>query len=327
MTRPAIRPLPERNAGKRLVPLPALAHLLCLIAARGRDGWAPWAPYWAGSAFAVLAFLLVRDFFTRRRTDRLPDIPLALAWGLAGALEVHALSAAVAASRVVPAMLFPATAYLVPPVSAAAYAAASAAWLSWSPGHGWPSLFEAIATLALAVPGLWAGAAVRRALAGSNAGRDMVRKAIDDSRSLLLPWEGGQGAEDSIGWLDDLGLIRWREEMDDGIRRVLDGLLPMAGADVVLFVSPPGTPGGPFMETVSARSGDAAYAERICVPDSYVPVREATVFRRSFSANGEEAGIFGLAIGGKVAKPTGIVAIPVASDEKLEGAILALRFT
>jgi len=326
MTPPAIRPLPERNAGKRLLPLPALAHLLCLIAARGRDGWAPWAPYWAGSAFAVLGCLLVRDFFTRRRTDRLPDVPSILAWGLAGALEIHALSAAVAASRVVPAMLFPATAYLVPPVPAAAYAAASAAWLSWSPGHTWPSLFEATATLALAVPGLWAGAAVRRAFAGSHAGRDMVRKAIDDSRSLLLPWEGGVGAQDSVGWSDDLGLIRWREDMDDGIRRVLDGLLPMAGADVVLFVSPPATPGNPFMETVWARGGDAAGAERVAVPDSYVPVREATVFRRSFSANGEEAGIFGLAIGGKIAKPTGIAAVPVASDQKLEGAILALRF-
>ena len=324
MTRPAIRPPAERNAGRGLGPPLALAHLLCLIAARGKDDWASWAPYWAGSAFAVLGCILIRDFVTRRRTDRLPDIPSALAWGLAGALEIHALSPAVAASRVVPAMLFPATAYLVPPVWAASYAAASAAWLSWSPGNGWPSLFEAVATLALAVPGLWAGAAVRRALAGSTAERDIVRKTIDDSRSLLLPWEGGQGAEGSVGRLEDLGLIRWREETDDGIRRVLEGLVPMAGADAVLFVSPPGTPGGPFMETVSARSGEAACAERICVPDSYVPVREATVFRRSFSAIGEEAGIFGLAIGGKTAKPTGIVAVPVASDEKLEGAILAL---
>lgn len=326
MRPPAIRVPAERNAAKRVVPLLALAHLLCLIAARGRDGWASWAPYWTGSAFAVLGCLLVRDFITRRRRDRLPDIPSALAWGLAGALEVHALSAAVAASRVVSAMAFPAIAYLVPPVSAAAYAATSAAWLSWSPGNSWPSLFESAATLALAVPGLWAGAAVRRALAGSATGPDMVRKAIDDSRSLLLPWEGGQGAEGSLGRLEDLGPIRWRAETDDGIRRVLEGLLPMAGADAVLFVSPPATPGGPFMETVSARSGVAANAEAIRVPDSYVPVREATVFRRSFSASGDDAAVFGLAAGGKTANPTGIVSVPVASDGKPEGAILALRF-
>ncbi len=326
MIPPAIRPPAERNAGRGLLPLLALAHLLCLIAARRRHDWAPWAPYWIGSAFAVLGCLLVRDFITRRRRDRLPDIPAALAWGLAGALEIHAVSAAVAATRVVPAMVFPAIAYLVQPVPAAAYAGASAAWLFWSPGNGWPLPFDAIATLALAVPGLWAGAAVRRALAGPDAGREMVRKAIDDSRSLLLPWEGGQGAEGSIGRLEDLGLMRWRQEADDGIRRVLEGLLPMAGADVALFVSPPGTPGGPFMETVSARGGDAAFAEGLRVPDSYVPVREATVFRRSFSANGDDAALFGLAIGGTTANPTGIAAVPVASDEKLEGAILALRF-
>src|SRR5512143_2843202 len=116
MPPPAIRPPAERIAGRGLVSLLALAHLLCLIVARGRDAWAPWAPYWAGSAFAVLGCLLVRDFVTRRRRDRLPDVPSAVAWGLAGALEVHALSGAVAASRVVPAVLFPATAYLVPPV-------------------------------------------------------------------------------------------------------------------------------------------------------------------------------------------------------------------
>ncbi len=327
MLLPPLRPPAERIAAKYHVPFLALAHLLCLLVSRGGSGWAPWAPYWAGSAFVILGCLLARDFVTARRRDRLPDIASALAWGAAGALEIHALSRAVAVSRLVPAALFPAAAYLLPPGPAAAYAVVSASWLSWLPGYGWPFLPEAIATVAIAGPGLWAGAAARKGRAVSSVGRDMVRKAIDDSRSLLLPWEGeGSEAESAVARLDDLGLIRGREETLDGIRRVLEGLLPMTGADAVLFVSPPGTPGNPCMETVSARSRDAAVEDAIRVPDSYVPVREATVFRRLFAASGEDAAIFGLSIGGKDATPTGIVAAPVASGEKVEGAILALRF-
>ncbi len=327
MRPPPIRPRAERLATKYLLPLLALAHLAGLLASRARGAWAPWAPYWAGSAFAILGGLLVRDFVTARRKDRLPNIASALAWGAAGALEVHALSRVVAASRVVPAVLFPATAYLVPPGPAAAYAVVSAGWLAWLPGHRWPSLFEGVATLALAGPGLWVGAAVRRALADSREGRDLVRKTIDDSRSLLLPWEGEGGSADaSAGRVDDLGLIRWREETLDGIRRVLEGLLPMTGADAVLFVSRPAIPGDPYMETVAAHARDAANGDGIRVPESYVPVREATVFRRLFSATGDEAAIFALPVAGGEAAPTGIVAAPVASGEKMEGAVLALRF-
>ncbi len=323
MRRPAIQLRAERNAGSYLIPFLALAHLLCLIAWRRRGGWGAWAPHWAASAFAVLGYLLVRDLVARRR-DRLPDIGSALAWAAAGALEIHALSAAIAASRVVPAGLFPAIAYLLPPVPAAAYAAAAAAWLSWPAGHGGTFVAAAAGTVALAVPGLWAGSAVRRRLAGRDAARDMVRKAIDDSRSLLLPWEErGQEARSSIGRLDDLGLLRWREETVDGIRRALEGLLPITGADAVLLVSPPVTPGTSFMETVSARS-DGARGDGISVPDSYVPVREATVFRRPFSASGEAAAGFTLAIDGRDAAPTGIAVAPVCG-EKVEGAILALR--
>ncbi len=323
----ANRPRADRTAARYAVALLAFAHLLGLGALRARSGLAPWAPHWAASACAVLAYLVARDFVTARRRDRLPDIPSILAWAAAGALEVDALSATVAASRVVPAAFFPAAAYLLPPGAAAGYAAAAAGWLIASAGHGWPSALDAVAVLALAVPGMWAGAAVRRALAGSRAAREMVRKTIDDSRSLLLPWEAeGRRDEPSIGRLDDLGLIRWREETVEGIRRVLDGLLPLTGADVVLFVSPPGTPGRTVMDTVSAQLKDAGPGGGVTVPDSYVPVREATVFRRPFSAAGEEAGIFVLAVGGRTAAPKGIAAVPVAGGEKVEGAILALRF-
>ncbi len=328
MRPPPVRPPADHLAARHLVPLLALAHLLGLLASRGSGVWAVWAPYWAGSAFAVLGGLLARDFATARRRDRLPDVASALAWAAAGALEVHALSRVVAASRLVPAALFPATAYLLPPGPAAAYSAVSAAWLSWLPGHRWPSLTEAVASLALAGPGLWAGAAVRRGFAAARAGGDMVRKAIDDSRSLLLPWEGeGPGAEFSVERMDDLGLIRWREETLDGIRRVLEGLLPMTGADAVLFVSPPRTPGDPCMETVAAQSREAALGDGIRVPDSYVPVREATVFRRPFAARGDDASVFPLAIRGRDAAPTAIVAAPVTNGEKVEGAVLAVRFT
>src|SRR5512134_1039613 len=159
MSRHAIRLPAERSAGKdrHLLSILALAHLLGLLASRASGGWSAWAPHWAASAFAVLGGIIVRDFVTGRRRDRLPDIPSALAWAAAGGLEIHALSKAVAASRVVPAILFPAVAFLLPASSAAAFAGTAAAWLSWSPGKAWPSSFEATATLVLAVPGLWAG--------------------------------------------------------------------------------------------------------------------------------------------------------------------------
>ncbi|MGE5189663.1 MAG: hypothetical protein ACM3NF_06365, partial [Gemmatimonadota bacterium] len=329
MPRRAIRARADRSAGKarHLGAFLAAAHLVGLIAARAHGTWAGWAPYWAASAFGVLGAVLLRDFVGGRRKDRLPDTAAAFAWAAAGALEIHALSKAVAASRVVPALLFPAVACFLSPATAAAFAATAAAWLSWSPGNGWPSASEATATLILAVPGLWAGAWVRHALARSLAAPDIVRKAIEDSRSLLLPWEGdGRGAESSARRLDDLGLIREGEETVDGIRRVVEGLVPMTGADVVLYVSPPGVPGLPFVKTVLARGAGAAFADDLRVPDTYVPVREATVFRRPFAASGEDAGLFALRIGTKDARPSGIAAVPVAVGGKVEGAILALRF-
>ena len=325
----AIRHPAQRSAGngRHLPSILALAHLLALLASRASGGWAAWAPHWAASAFVVLGCIIVRDFVTGRRRDRLPDIPSALAWAAAGALEIHALSKAVAASRIVPALLFPAVAFLLPASSAAAFAGTAAAWCSWSPGRGWPAAFDAAATLVLAVPGLWAGIAVRRALARSRAAPDLVRKAVDDSRSLLLPWEGeARGAETSAGSLDDVRLIGGREEAVDGIRRVLEGLLPMTGADVVLYVSAPAAPGRPFTNVVSVHGADAAFADGLRVPDTYVPVREATVFRRPFSASGEEAGTFRVAVGARDAKPTGVAAAPVAVGERVEGAVLAVRF-
>lgn len=325
----AIRLPPERNAVKtgHLVPLVAIAHLLGLLGARSGGSWAAWAPYWAGSAFAVSGVIVVRDFVTGRRRDRLPDILSALGWATAGALEIHALSEAVAATRVVPAVLFPAFAYLLAPPVATAFAVAAAAWLFWSPGNAWPSAFDVVATLVLAVPGVCAGLALRRARAGSRDAPERVRKAIAEGRSLLLAREGEEhGPGGSVPRPDELGLIRGREETVEGIRRILEGLLPMTGADAVLYVSLPETPGRPFMDTVLVHGADAASPQELRVPDSYVPVREATLFRRPFSANGEGAGIFGVAVGAKDARPTGIAAVPVAVGERVEAAILALRF-
>ncbi|NJD61322.1 MAG: GGDEF domain-containing protein [Deltaproteobacteria bacterium] len=64
----------------------------------------------------------------------------------------------------------------------------------------------------------------------------------------------------------------------------------------------------------------------VAIPDDYVPVREATLFRRTFFSDGEDAGSWARGGGGDGgARPTGVAAAPVSTDGNVEGAILALR--
>ncbi|HEY7528758.1 MAG TPA: GGDEF domain-containing protein [Candidatus Deferrimicrobiaceae bacterium] len=327
-------PLPPLLKGKdrvvRNYSLPAVsaAHLLLFLWFRRGGAWAGWASAWAASAFAVLAWLLIRDFLTSRRQDRLPDIPAALAWGAAGLLELSSLSPVLADSRIVPAILFPSAAFLLPAVPAAAYAAAAFAWLLFAPDGSWPpeGLLPSIALMGAL--GLAAGVAVRRRLRDSGSGRDRVQEAIEESRSLIFPWESSEAAagRELAAEVERWGPLRSREDLMDAIRRILEGILPITGADRILYVFPVPGQGRSFRAGASASLGRDPGNADVVIPDDYVPVREATLFRRTYFSEGEDAGNWAIGAGdGEGTRPTGVAAAPVAGDGNVEGAILALR--
>jgi diguanylate cyclase (GGDEF)-like protein len=325
-------PLPPPQRKGRVVrkysfPAFSLAHLLLFLVVLRVGSRPGWPAAWTISAFGVLAYLLCRDLLAPRRRDRLPDIPAALSWCAAGLLELHALAPAVAESRIVPAVLFPSFAFLLPSLPAAAYAAAAFAWLLFSPDGRWPDGGVLASVCGLGIAGILAGRAVRSRWREPGPGRDMVREAIEESRSLMLPWEQPEAAreEDVPVDVERLGLLRSRDDLMDGIRRILEGILPVTGADRILYVFPSSGQGRAFRAGASACRGADPGGGDFAIPDDYVPVREAMLFRRTFVSEGEDSGNW--AIGGKGGgRPTGVAAAPVGIEGTVEGAILALRF-
>lgn len=325
-----IPPRADRAARKYSVPFLALLHLLVFFLLRSGASARDFAGKWWALAPAVLAFLLVRDFVSSRRKSRLPDLPALAAWGTAGLLELHALFPAVAESRIVPFVLFPVLSWLLRPLPAVLIAAVSVPWLA---GFAAPTsqldrpLVSVAAMAALGVAAGWA--ARRRAEGPRRAGGGVPVVGREEGRPLVLPWE--DPAADSEGDGNPAPsaghLLRWHErDAGDGIRRVLEGILPTTGADRVMFVKPSDEQGRPFLARHAAHKGGGDGRPDQGIPDSFVPVREAMIFRRAFFARGEEAATWGLDFGGTRERPSGVAAVPVLHEGREEGAILAFRF-
>ncbi|HSL91958.1 MAG TPA: hypothetical protein VK863_04850, partial [Candidatus Limnocylindrales bacterium] len=272
---------------------------------------------------------MIRDFLTSRRRDRLPDVPATLAWGAAALLELHSLVPAIADSRIAPAVLFPSIAFLLPGVPAAVYAAAAFAWLLFVPDGQWPPAGFLASIGGMGGLGIVAGRVARWKLRKNGAGKDMVQEAIKESRSLVLPWESSEAASDGDfrAELERLGPLRSRDELMEGIQRILEGILPITGADRILYVfSSPGQ-GRPFRAGASAGRGGESGGMDLVIPNDYAPVREAMLFRRPFFSEGEDAGNWAIGQGSKEERgPTGVATAPVRIEGNVEGAILALRF-
>ncbi len=328
---PPIPPLQGKDRAVRKYTVPALSllHLLLFLFFRRGGGWTGGSAPWAASAFAVLSYLVIRDLLTSRRRDRLPDVPATLAWGAAGLLELNFLVPAVADSRIVPAVLFPSIAFLLPGVPAAVYAAAALAWLLFSPDGQWPASGILASIGGMGCLGLAAGRVARGKLRKTGSGKDMVQEAINESRSLVLPWESPEAAADGYfpAEVERLGLLRSRDELMEGIQRILEGILPITGADRILYVfSSPGQ-GRPFRVGASAGRGRESGSMDLGIPNDYVPVREAMLFRRAFFSEGDDAGNWAIGQGSRgEGGPTGVATTPVSIEGNVEGAILALRF-
>ena len=259
----------------------------------------------------------------------MPDIPATLAWGAAGLLELHSLVPAVADARIVPAVLFPSIAFLLPAGEAVVYAAAAFAWMVLSPAGAWPSASLLAGIGGMGGAGFAAGRVARRKLAGSRSGTEMVRDAIEESRSLVLPWEssGAAADKDLPAEVERMGLLRSRGELLDGIRRILEGVLPVSGADRIVYVYAASGRGRSFRAGASAGGGADPGGGELSIPDDYVPVREAILFRRSYFSDADDAvnPEIGRGRSGEDG-PVGVAAAPVNVEGNVEGAILALRF-
>ena len=319
----------DRAVRRYTVPAISLVHLLLFLFTRRGGSWTFLSAPWALSAFGVVAWLLFRDLLSSRRRDRLPDVPATLAWGAAGLLELHALVPVVAETRLVPAVVFPSVAFLLSGLPAAVYAAAAFAWLLFSPDGALADAGTMASVAGLGGLGLIAGIVVRGRLQKSESGREMVQEAIKESRSLVLPWENPDATEarDVSAEVERLGLLRSRDDLMDGIRRILDGILPMTGADRILYVFPSQGQGRAFRVGASAFRGGDPGAEGLEIPDDYVPVREAMLFRRTYFSEAEDSWSMEAGHeGGRDPRPAGVAASPVSVEGSVEGAILAFRF-
>jgi len=180
-------------------------------------------------------------------------------------------------------------------------------------------------TSAMALIAGAAGVAVR---GGYRKGREAndVQEAIARSRTLILPWEdsGNGGIPASGEMTEESSLLRREEELKDGIRQTLDRLLGLTGASHVAYIARSGSPGSVLHEGFLLSRGSPV-AREISLPDTYVPVREATVFRKPFLEVGPGARRYAPWKSGPGSAPAGVAAVPVYREGVVEGVLLALR--
>jgi len=306
-----------------LAGLSAPAYLLALFLLRERiPGGIPFLLSVAIGPLAA-AYFLVTFLLARRRDDRLPDLLPFLLWGCASAMEIHAFVPPVARTGVVPAALFFGLALKFPPAFSVPAIVCANAWLAAVPG---PIENEIYYTSAMALIAGAAGVAVRGSDRKGGRAVGGVQEAIARSRAMVLPWEeSGNGGFAAGGEMtEESSLLRREEELKDGIRQALDRLLGMTGASHVAYVARSGSPGSVLHEGLLLSSGSPV-AREISLPDTYVPVREATVFRKSFLEVGPGARRYAPWKSGPGSAPAGVAAVPVVREGVVEGVLLAVR--
>jgi diguanylate cyclase (GGDEF)-like protein len=269
------------------------------------------------------AYFLVAYLFTRKRDDRVPDLLPLLAWGSAAAMGIHAFVPEIARTGVVPAALFFGLALTFSPLLSIPAILCADAWLAAVPG---PIERNIIYTSAMALIAGGAGIAVRGRYGKSGREATFVQEAIARSRTLILPWEeSGNGGLPARGEMtEESSLLRREEELKDGIREALDRLLGLTGASHVAYVARSLSPGSVLHEGFLLSQGSGVPRE-ISLPDTYVPLREATVFRKPFLEVGAGARRYAPWKSGPGNAPAGVAAVPVIREGEVEGVLLAIR--
>jgi diguanylate cyclase (GGDEF)-like protein len=303
--------------------LSATAYLLALFLLRERipEG----VPFLLSAAIGPVAaaYFLSAYLLDRKRDDRVPDLLPLVAWGSAAAMELHAYLPPVARTGVVPAALFFGLALRFPPAFSIPAILSADAWLAAVPG---PIETEIYYISAMAVIAGAAGVAVRGGSRKGGRGETGVQEAVARSRALVLPWEesGGDGFPAGGEMTEESSLLRREEELKDGIRQALDRLLGLTGASHVAYVARSGSPGSDLLEGF-LRSRGTPVAREVSLPDTYIPVREATVFRKSFIEDGPGARRYAPWESGPGSAPTGVATVPVLREGVVEGVLLAIR--
>ncbi|MDP2657494.1 MAG: diguanylate cyclase [Candidatus Deferrimicrobium sp.] len=303
--------------------LSAPVYLLALFLLRERTPGG--VPFLLSAAIGPLAaaYFLVAYLLDRKRDDRVPDLLPLLAWGAAAAMEIHAFVPPVARTGVVPAALFFGLALKFPPTLSIPAILCANAWLAAVPG---PIEKEIYYTSAMALIAGAAGVAVRGGYRKGGQEVNGVQEAIARSRALVLPWEdSGNGGFPATGEMtEESSLLRREEELKDGLRQALDRLLGLTGASHVAYIARPVSPGSVLHEGFLLSHGSPVFRE-ISLPDTYVPVREATVFRKPFLEVGPGARRYAPWKSGPGSAPGGVAAVPVFREGVVEGVLLAVR--
>ena len=303
--------------------LSAPAYLLALLLLRERiPGGVPFLLS-AGIGPLAAAYFFVSYLHARKRDDRVPDLLPLLAWAGAAAMEIHAFVPQVARTGVVPAALFFGLALRFPPRLSVPAILCVDAWLAAVPG---PIEKEIYYISAMALIAGAAGVAVRGRYRRGGLEENGVQEAIARSRTLVLPWEdsGNDGLPATGEMTEESSLLRREEELKDGIRQALDRLLGLTGASHVAYVARSGSPGTALHEGFLLSRGSSVSRE-ISLPDTYVPVREATVFRKPFLEVGPGAMRYAPWESGPGSAPSGVAAVPVVREGVVEGVLLAVR--
>jgi diguanylate cyclase (GGDEF)-like protein len=271
----------------------------------------------------VAAYFLVAYLLDRKRDDRVPDLLSLLIWGTAAAMEIHAFVPQVARTGVLPAALFFGVALKFPPTLSIPAILCIDAWLAAVPG---PIEREIIYTSAMALAAGGAGVAVRGKYRKSGGGVYDVQEVIARSRALVLPWEdSGNGGLPAGGEMtEESSLLRRQEELKEGIREALDRLLGLTGASHVAYLARSASPGSVLHEGILLSRGSPVSRE-ISLPDTYIPLREATVFMKPFLEVGAGARRYSPWKSGPGSAPAGVAAVPVFREAVVEGVLLAIR--
>ncbi|MBP2683461.1 MAG: diguanylate cyclase [Deltaproteobacteria bacterium] len=303
--------------------LSAPLYLLALSLLRERiPGGLPFLLFVATGPLAASIFF-VTYLLARKRDDRIPDLLPLLVWGSAVAMEIHAFVPSVARTGVVPAALFFGLALKFPPALSIPAILCVDAWLAAVPG---PIEQEIFYTSAMALIAGGAGIGVRKRYRSAGLEVKGVQEAIARSRTLILPWEdsGNNGLPAGGEMTEESSLLRREEEMKEGIREALDRLLGVTGASHVAYVSRSVSPGSVLYDGILLSRGSPVSRE-IFLPDTYVPVREATVFRKPFLEVGAGARRYAPWKSGPGSAPAGVAAVPVYREGVVEGVLLAVR--
>ena len=238
-------------------------------------------------------------------------------------MEIHAFVPPVARTGVVPAVLFFGLALKFPPTLSIPAVLYVDAWLAAVPG---PIEKEIFYTSAMALVAGGAGIAVRRRYRSGDREGNGVQEAIARSRALVLPWEDSMNGGHPVSgeMTEESSLLRREEELKDGIRQALDRLLGPTGASHVAYIARSVSPGSVLHEGFLLSRGSPVSRE-ISLPDTYVPLREATVFRKPFLEVGPGARRYAPWNSGPGSAPSGVAAVPVFGESVVEGVLLAVR--